>query len=52
MSSYETSAIAKKIKELSLDQILCSKLSLNAKKRSSDFSEEVFEQQIIKVLSE
>jgi glycosyltransferase involved in cell wall biosynthesis len=52
MSSYETSAIAKKIKELSLDQILCSKLSLNAKKRSADFSEEVFEKQLIKVLDE
>lgn len=52
ISSYETSAITKKIKELSQNESLCNKLSINAKKRSADFSEEVFEQQLIKVLDE
>lgn len=52
ISSYKTNLISEKIKELSQDKMLYSKLSSNAKKRSADFSEEVFEKQLIKVLDE
>lgn len=52
VSSYEIDKISQLICELSSDDARCQKLSINARKCSCDFQEEVFEQQIIKVVYE
>lgn len=51
ISSYETDTIAQRIIELSTDELLYHKLSKNAKERSKDFSEAVFEQKILEILT-
>lgn len=50
ISSYETDLISQKVIDLSNDKTLCHKISTQGKKRCDDFSEAVFEQQILKVL--
>lgn len=52
ISSYETNLITQKIIRLSNDETLCHEISAHGKKRCDDFSEIVFEQQIIKVLDD
>lgn len=50
ISSYEVSVIAKKIQELSQQTAKCEALSINARKRSLDFDEEIFKKEILALL--
>lgn len=52
ISSYEVDTMAQKIMELSRHEKQCLILSENAKKRSLDFSEEVFNKEVLNVLNE
>ena len=52
ISSYEVDTIAQKIMELSQHEEHCLSLSENARQRSLDFSEEVFNKEILNVLNE
>ena len=52
ISSYEIDKIANTIMALSHDEAKCIELSNNAKIRSADFKESVFEKNILEVISE
>jgi glycosyltransferase involved in cell wall biosynthesis len=52
ISSQETNKISHKIIEISNDETTCLELSKNAKKCSKYFKQEVFEKNILKVISE
>lgn len=51
ISSYEVNKIAEKIIELSINKELYQQLSINAKERVKDFSEEEFNKQIIEFIN-
>jgi len=51
LSSYDTKRIAKTIEQLASDEKLCLQLSKNAKQRAADFSEDVFEKNILHIFS-
>ncbi len=51
LSSYDTKKIAKTIEQLASDEKLCLQLSQNAKQRAADFSEDVFEKNILHIFS-
>ena len=52
ISSYEINAVSNKILELSQDEDLCMKLALNAKKKALNFNEDIFLENIFKVIHE
>lgn len=52
VSSYDVKTIAQKIIALSKNEKLCLSLSKNARQRSLDFSEEVFNKEILNVLND
>ena len=50
ISSYDVDKVAKKIEELANDEKLCMNLSSNARKKALDFSEDIFLENISKVI--
>jgi len=50
ISSYEIDKVAKKIEELANDEKLCMNLSSNARKKALNFSEDIFLENISKVI--
>ena len=52
ISSYEINTVSNKILELSQDEDLCMKLALNAKKTALNFNEDIFLENIFKVIHE